>query len=67
MSEATSTGPRPPALELDQVDAAYASYRALFGVSFVVPAGAIVALLGANGAGKSTVARVATGLVAPTA
>lgn len=52
-----------PVLELEQVDAAYGNYRALFGVSLVVPQGGIVALLGANGAGKSTVARVATGLV----
>jgi branched-chain amino acid transport system ATP-binding protein len=51
-------------LELRDVEAAYASYRALFGVSLSVPEGGIVALLGANGAGKSTVARVATGLLA---
>lgn len=57
----------PPVLELDQVDAGYGNYRALFGVSLRVPAGGIVALLGANGAGKSTVARVATGLVPVTA
>ncbi|HLX87944.1 MAG TPA: ABC transporter ATP-binding protein [Acidimicrobiales bacterium] len=58
---------RAPALLLRGVDASYASYRALFGVSFAVPDRSIVALLGANGAGKSTVARVATGLVTPTA
>lgn len=52
-----------PVLELCDVDAAYSSYRALFGVSLSVAEGAIVALLGANGAGKSTVARVATGLL----
>ncbi|MHB8438903.1 MAG: ABC transporter ATP-binding protein [Acidimicrobiales bacterium] len=52
------------ALELRGVQAAYGSYRALFDVSFAVPAGAVVALLGSNGAGKSTVARVATGLLA---
>lgn len=55
-----------PALEFREVSAAYGSYRALFGVSFTVPEGGIVALLGANGAGKSTVARVATGLVPAT-
>jgi branched-chain amino acid transport system ATP-binding protein len=32
-------------------------------VSFTVPAGGVVALIGSNGAGKSTVARVATGLL----
>lgn len=52
-----------PLLELEDVEAAYGPFRALFGVSFSVPQGSAVALLGPNGAGKSTVARVATGLV----
>jgi branched-chain amino acid transport system ATP-binding protein len=56
-----------PALELAGVSAAYGPYRALFDVSVTVGAGAAVALIGANGSGKSTVARVATGLVVPTA
>jgi branched-chain amino acid transport system ATP-binding protein len=50
-------------LQLQGVCASYGSYRALFGVSFEVKPGAIVALLGSNGAGKSTVARVVSGLV----
>ena len=53
-----------PALEVDHVSAAYGPYRALFDVSFAVPHGGVVALLGSNGAGKSTVARVVTGLLA---
>jgi len=52
-----------PVLELDGVFASYGTYRALFGVSLSVPASGIVALLGSNGAGKSTVARVVSGLV----
>ncbi|HMK61978.1 MAG TPA: ABC transporter ATP-binding protein [Acidimicrobiales bacterium] len=56
----------PAALEFRNVSASYSNYRALFDVSFSVPEGSVVALLGANGAGKSTVARVATGLVAAT-
>jgi branched-chain amino acid transport system ATP-binding protein len=52
-----------PILELDNVSAAYSTYRALFGVSLVVPDNGIVALVGSNGAGKSTLARVASGLV----
>jgi branched-chain amino acid transport system ATP-binding protein len=55
-----------PALVLQTVCAAYGPYRALFDVSFVVPRGGIVALLGSNGAGKSTVARVASGLLPST-
>jgi branched-chain amino acid transport system ATP-binding protein len=53
----------PLALELDHVSATYGPYRALFNVSLHVPANGIVALLGSNGAGKSTIARVATGLL----
>lgn len=53
-----------PALEVDHVSAAYGPYRALFDVSFAVPAGGVTALIGSNGAGKSTVARVVTGLLA---
>jgi branched-chain amino acid transport system ATP-binding protein len=52
-------------LVLRHVSAAYGPYRALFDVSFRVPAGGIVALVGSNGAGKSTVARVVSGLVTP--
>lgn len=60
------SGPVPPALEFVDVHASYGTYRVLFGVSFAVPAGGVVAVLGANGAGKSTVARVASGLVRTT-
>lgn len=56
-----------PVLELDHVSAGYGPFRALFDVSLAVGDGEAVALLGANGAGKTTVARVASGLVAPSA
>ena len=55
-----------PLLEFRGVDASYGPFRALFDVSLSVRPGAVTALLGANGAGKTTVARVATGLVRPT-
>jgi branched-chain amino acid transport system ATP-binding protein len=54
-----------PVLELRHVSAGYGPFRALFDVSLDVAPGEAVALLGANGAGKTTVARVATGLVTP--
>jgi branched-chain amino acid transport system ATP-binding protein len=54
-------------LELDAVRAGYGPFRALFDVSLEVEPGEAVALLGPNGVGKTTVARVATGLVVPTA
>ena len=53
--------PVAPLLELRDVDAGYGPFRALFGVSFAVAEGKVVALLGANGAGKTTVARVVSG------
>jgi branched-chain amino acid transport system ATP-binding protein len=54
-----------PGLELRDVCAEYGPFRALFGVSLRVEPGEVVALLGSNGAGKTTVARVACGLLAP--
>ncbi len=54
-----------PVLELQDVSAGYGPFHALFDVSLRVAPGEAVALLGANGAGKTTVARVASGLVAP--
>ncbi len=52
-----------PLLEVAHLRAAYGPFDALFDVSFSVDEGRAVALVGANGAGKSTVARVVTGLV----
>jgi branched-chain amino acid transport system ATP-binding protein len=53
------------AIELVDVSAGYGPYSALHDVSLSVPDGEVVALIGANGAGKSTVARVCAGLVVP--
>jgi branched-chain amino acid transport system ATP-binding protein len=53
-------------LSLQGVCAAYGPYRALFDVTFRVPPRGVVALVGSNGAGKSTVARTVTGLVTAT-
>jgi branched-chain amino acid transport system ATP-binding protein len=55
------------ALELIGVRAAYGRIEVLRGVDLVVPAGAVVALLGANGAGKSTTLKVASGRLEATA
>lgn len=52
-------------LDLAGISAAYGPFNALFGVTLEVGPGEAVALLGANGVGKTTVARVATGLLAP--
>jgi branched-chain amino acid transport system ATP-binding protein len=52
-----------PLLELENVEASYGSIRALHGVSLTVDEGQVVAVLGANGAGKSTTLRAISGLV----
>ena len=54
-----------PLLELDGVFAAYGKVQALRGLSLHVEGQEIVALLGANGAGKSTTLRTISGLVTP--
>lgn len=54
-----------PVLGLHDVDAGYGPFRSLFDVSLTIEPGQAVALLGANGAGKTTVARAASGLVHP--
>jgi branched-chain amino acid transport system ATP-binding protein len=51
-------------LEVINLQVAYGAIKALDGVSFGVPRGRIVALLGANGSGKSTTLRAITGLAA---
>jgi len=53
-------------LRLDMVNAGYGAVRALRGISIAVPEGAIVTLLGANGAGKSTTLKCISGVVRPT-
>jgi len=54
-----------PALQLNNVDFAYGRVQVLFDVSFDVARGETLALLGTNGAGKSTALRVISGLAVP--
>lgn len=54
-------------LRLSNLEASYGAVRALQGVSMDVAEGAIVAVLGANGAGKSTTLKAISGVVNPTA
>lgn len=54
-------------LQLNDISASYGSVRALQGISLTVNKGAMVALLGANGAGKSTTLKVISGMVKPSA
>lgn len=50
-------------LTLQSVESYYGKIQALKGISLEVPDGAIVAILGANGAGKSTTLRTVSGLI----
>jgi ABC-type branched-subunit amino acid transport system ATPase component len=52
-------------LRLDGCDFAYGAVQVLFDVTFSVRRGEVLALLGTNGAGKSTVLRLVSGLSRP--
>ena len=52
-------------LKIDDLKVRYGGIEAVKGISFEVPEGAIVTLIGANGAGKSTTLRIIAGLVKP--
>jgi branched-chain amino acid transport system ATP-binding protein len=56
-----------PVIEVEQIDVFYGTSQILFGVSLSVSEGQTVALLGRNGAGKSTTLKAIAGLVAPRA
>jgi ABC-type branched-subunit amino acid transport system ATPase component/predicted MFS family arabinose efflux permease len=55
-----------PVLEVRNLDAGYDGTPVLFGVDLDVQPGETLALLGTNGAGKSTVLRAVSGLLVPT-
>jgi branched-chain amino acid transport system ATP-binding protein len=57
--------PSAPILELRDVRAGYGPIEVVHGVSLVVPAGSVVALLGPNGGGKTTLLNVCAGTLAP--
>src|SRR5699024_8427207 len=54
---------RQPVLSIEAIEAYYGEVQALRGISLDVYEGQIVALLGGNGAGKSTTLRTISGLV----
>jgi branched-chain amino acid transport system permease protein len=63
--DAGPAGGRPALIAVDDIRAAYGSSKVLYDVSFGVAQGEVVALLGTNGAGKSTTLRVVAGLMQP--
>ncbi len=52
-------------LEATNIETFYGPIMAIRGVSFVVPRGGIVTILGANGAGKTTILRTVCGVMDP--
>lgn len=54
-----------PLLEVGNITAYYGDLQALFDISLQVNAGEIVTLIGANGAGKTTILRVISGMKPP--
>ena len=60
-------GAATPLLRVTDLQVAYGDARALFGVSFDVPSGSVTTVLGANGAGKSSLAAAIGGVVPPSA
>src|SRR5512139_1801708 len=52
-------------LTTENIDVYYGNLQALRGVSFSVDTGEIVSLIGANGAGKSTVLKTLAGVLSP--
>jgi ABC-type branched-subunit amino acid transport system ATPase component/predicted MFS family arabinose efflux permease len=54
-----------PVLQVADIDFSYGPVQVLFDVNFEVRRGEVLALLGTNGAGKSTILRVISGLGVP--
>ncbi len=52
-----------PLLSLNELNAYYGDFQALYDVSLTVDRGEIIAIIGANGAGKSTLMRSIAGLI----
>ncbi len=52
-------------LEVKNIEISYGPISIIKGVSFNINAGSIVTILGANGAGKTTILRTISGLIAP--
>ena len=66
---APAAAPEPPAplLQVRDLQVSYGAIQAVRGVSFGIGKGEIVALIGANGAGKSTILNSLSGVVRPQA
>jgi branched-chain amino acid transport system ATP-binding protein len=54
-----------PLLEVDHIDSGYGPIKALHNISLQIGQGQVVAVIGANGMGKSTLLRTISGLLSP--
>ena len=54
-----------PMLKVENLEVYYGVINAIKGVSFEVNEGEVIALIGANGAGKTTILHTVTGLISP--
>ena len=52
-------------LKVENLETYYGPIVAIRGVSFAVPRGAIVTVLGANGSGKTTILKTVSGVMDP--
>jgi branched-chain amino acid transport system ATP-binding protein len=60
-----AAAPRQPILRVANIESYYGPIMAIRGVSLEVPRGQIVAVLGANGAGKTTILKTISGVLDP--
>jgi phospholipid/cholesterol/gamma-HCH transport system ATP-binding protein len=65
-ASASRLSPQEPAISIRNLHVAYGDREILHGVTFDVPAGETVVILGGSGSGKSTLLRTLVGLEAPT-
>ena len=63
----SETEPGSPGIEADGLKRAFGDVRAVDGVTFTAPAGAVTALIGPNGSGKTTLLLLLAGLLKPDA
>ena len=60
-----SRAPRDPLLDVKDLHVSYGAIIALRGISLSVGKGEVVALIGANGAGKTSTLRAISGMLRP--
>lgn len=66
LSSASGVSPQAPVISIRNLHVSYGEREILHGVTFDVPAGETVVILGGSGSGKSTLLRTLVGLEAPT-